>query len=41
MFGSVVLGAAGGVVGAAIGAANSSERWRELPVEDLRNAARP
>jgi hypothetical protein len=39
--GAVVFGIIGVAVGAAIGARNHSERWRDLPLENLGSAARP
>jgi hypothetical protein len=39
--GAAALGVIGTAIGAAIGAGSPSERWRALPLEDLRGAARP
>jgi hypothetical protein len=39
--GAAVFGIIGVAVGAAIGALTHSERWRALPLENLRSAARP
>jgi hypothetical protein len=39
--GAAVFGAIGGVIGAAIGSARRTEKWRALPLDDLRGAARP
>ena len=36
-FGAVALGAIGAAIGGVIGVVNSSEKWRDLPLEDLRD----